>query len=262
MMNVTKIKELYAALIVLFFLSACTGSSTDALNSSGASSPRTAQSQNRSQSKSTTSDVSGLRVVNGLPAPATSRDGQDQLLLVGDILEIDVFQVDELDKTVQIDSSGRVSMPLIGQVEAASKTVASFEQELESRYGVQYLQSPEVTVLVKESVGRQVTLDGEFLTPGVYPTRPGTTLIQAVAQARGLSPLADEDKVFVYRDHMGEKVVAKFNVAEIRAGNAPDPNIYGGDIIVAFKSDEKVAQQNLKDALGVAVNATRVVAPF
>lgn len=259
MMNmIQKIKELHVALIVLFFLSACTGSSTGKLNKSGSPSSRTTQSQNSTN----TTSASGLRIVNNLPAPVNSRDGQDQLLLVGDILEIDVFQVDELDKTVQIDSSGRVSMPLIGQVEAASKTVAGFEQELENRYGVQYLQSPEVTVLVKESVGQQVTLDGEFLTPGVYPTRPGTTLLQAVAQARGLSPVADEDKVFVYRDYQGEKVVAKFNVAEIRSGNALDPKIYGGDVIVAFKSDSKVAQQNLKDALGVAVNATRVVAPF
>ena len=209
-----------------------------------------------------TTQVNGLRVVPSLPAPLNSSGGQDQLLLVGDILEIDVFQVDQLDKTVQIDSRGFVSMPLIGQVQATGKTVSNFELELERLYGVNYLQSPEITVLVKESVGQQVTMDGEFLAPGIYPTNPGTTLLQAVAQARGLSTLADEKKVFVYRDFQGEKVVANFNLADIRAGKISDPRIFGGDVVVAFKSQAKVAAENLKAALGIAVNASRAAAPF
>ena len=178
---------------------------------------------------------------------------------MGDLIEIDVFQVDELDKEVQINASGRISLPLIGQVEAAGKTVAGLESELEKKYGVKHLQSPDITVLVKESRGQQVTLNGEFLTPGIYPTDTSTTLLQAVAQARGLSPLGDPQKIFVFRDFKDKKLVANYNLKKIQQGKNVNPRIYGGDIIVAFSSSAKVAGRNLRESLGVAANAVRAV---
>ena len=200
-----------------------------------------------------------LLVVESLPAPENTRGGADSVLLVGDLLEVSVFQVEELDKTVQIDSSGRVSMPLIGQVAAAGKTVSALESDLERLYGIKHLQSPDISVLVKESKGQQVTLNGEFLTPGVYPSSSNTTLLQAVALARGISLTADSEKIFVYRDFQGKKLVANYNLKKIQQGQAIDPRIYGGDIIVAFSSKTKVVQKNLKESLGVAVNAVRTI---
>ncbi|MEP3525428.1 MAG: polysaccharide biosynthesis/export family protein [Hyphomicrobiales bacterium] len=200
-----------------------------------------------------------LQIVESLPAPENTRGGADSVLLVGDLLEVDVFQVDELDKTVQIDSSGRISMPLIGRVAAAGKTVGALESELERLYEIKHLQSPDIAVLVTESKGQQVTLNGEFLTPGVYPSSSNTTLLQAVALARGLSPIADTGKIFVYRDFQGKKLVANYNLKKIQQGQAIDPKIFGGDIIVAFSSKTKLAQKNLKETLGVAANAVRAI---
>ncbi|MEP2944091.1 MAG: polysaccharide biosynthesis/export family protein [Hyphomicrobiales bacterium] len=205
------------------------------------------------------SDDQSLQIVDKLPAPENTRGGTDSVLLVGDLIEIDVFQVDQLDKEVQIDSSGNISMPLIGRVKAAGKTVATLENDLERIYGIKHLQSPDITVLVKESKGQQVTLNGEFLTPGVYPTSSSTTLLQAVALARGLSPVGDTAKIFVYRDFQGKKLVANYNLKNIQEGKSSNPRIYGGDIIVAFSSKTKVATRTLRTSLGVAANAIRAV---
>ena len=200
-----------------------------------------------------------LLIVQSLPAPENTRGGADSVLLVGDLLEVSVFQVEELDKTVQIDSSGRVSMPLIGQVAAAGKTVSALESDLERLYGIRHLQSPDISVLVKESKGQQVTLNGEFLTPGVYPSSTNTTLLQAVALARGLSPIGDSSKIFVYRDFQGKKLVANYNLMKIQQGQAVDPRIYGGDIIVAFSSKTRVVQKNLRESLGLSLNVLRTI---
>lgn len=208
------------------------------------------------------SQSGNLAIVDVLPAPENTRNGADQLISANDILEIDVFQVDQLDKTVQVDSNGRFSMPLIGAVQAAGKTVSAIESDLEVRYGANYLQSPDITVFVKESAGQKMTLDGEFVKPGVYNTGSTTTLLQAVALASGLTPLSDEKKIFVFRSFGDKKLTKNYNIRDIRAGKISDPRIYGGDVIVAFTSDTKIAARNLREALGAAVNVTRVVTPF
>lgn len=200
----------------------------------------------------------GLSLVADLPAPANTRNGADQLISENDVLEVDVFQVDELDKTVQVDSSGRFSMPLIGAVTAKNKTVSALERELESRYGAKYLQSPDITIFVKESAGQKLTLDGEFVRPGIYPTTANSTLLQAVSQGSGLTKISDDKKVYVFREFDGKKLVSNYNLSDIRQGKAQDPRVYGGDIVVAFPSKTKVAAENLKQALGTALNVSRV----
>ena len=114
-------------------------------------------------------------------------------------------------------------------------------------------------MLVTESKGQQVTLNGEFLTPGVYPSSSNTTLLQAVALARGLSPIGDSSKIFVYRDFQGKKLVANYNLKKIQQGEAVDPRIYGGDIIVAFSSKTRVVQKNLRESLGLSLNVLRTI---
>jgi len=173
-------------------------------------------------------------------------------------LEIDVFQVDSLDKTVRVDSTGRISLPLIGGVAAAGMTLDGLEKELERKYGANYLQSPDISVFLKESTGSSVTVDGQVLKPGVYPVSTGSSLLQVIALAGGFNPIADETKLYVYRQFNDKKLVANYSVKSIREGKLHDPKIYGGDVIVSFSSSSKVAAKNLREALGIAASATRV----
>jgi polysaccharide export outer membrane protein len=198
-----------------------------------------------------------LRVVAELPPPNT-QNGGEQPISANDVLEIDVFQVDTLDRTVQVDAAGNISLPLIGTVKAAGNTARQLEQHIENAYGSNYLQSPDVAIFVKESVGQRVTVDGEVAKAGIYPVSSNSSLLDAIALAGGFRSIADATKVFVYRDYAGAKLVANYNVEMIRSGKKSNPRIYGGDVIVVFTSRSKVAMNNLKEALGVASSATRL----
>ena len=125
-----------------------------------------------------------LRVVEQLPPPQQGADGVSQKIAKNDVLEIDVFQVDELDRTVQVNSSGFISLPLIGEVEAAGKSARELEQNLVQAYGERYLQSPQISVFVKESVGQRVVVDGEVNKAGIYPVTADTTLLAVVVPGR------------------------------------------------------------------------------
>lgn len=203
-----------------------------------------------------------LRVVAYLPPPKNLSGAGGQRISENDILEIDVFKVDELDRTIRVEPSGNVSMPLIGTVKAAGLTVIQFEKTLERRYSQKYLQGAEITVFMKESFGQKLTMDGEFKRPGIYLGTSQTTLMQAVAQAGGLTSLADEQKLYVFRQYPNGKQVANYSISAIRTGKKADPKLYGGDIVVAFASKSKIATRNLRQALGIASSAVRVVAPL
>lgn len=197
-----------------------------------------------------------LRVVSQLPSPQQGADGSAQQIAKNDVLEIDVFQVDELDRTVQVNSRGFISLPLIGEVEAAGKTARGLEQDLIQAYGAKYLQSPQISVFVKESVGQRVVVDGEVNKAGIYPVTADTTLLAVVSQAGGLKRIADPSKIYVYRDYNGEKLVANYSIKNIRSAKQPDPTIYGGDVVVVFSSSSRIAMENLSQILGVATKAT------
>ena len=203
-----------------------------------------------------------LEIVSRLPPPPNTNQGADELIAEGDLLQIDVFQVDELDRDVRVDSRGRISLALIGAVDAKGKTIADLKLEIEKRYGQKYLQNPEVSVFMKESAGLRVTIDGSVRKPGIYPVSSQSTLLQVIALAGGFDELADESKLYVYRDFGDRKLVANYNVKQIREGKLSDPPVYGGDVIVSFQSGGKIAARNLREALGIASSAVRVAAPL
>ena len=192
-----------------------------------------------------------LKLVAELPPPKASRGGNEDVLLSGDVLQMDVFGMDKLGRTVTIDSAGRIQLPLIGSVVAAGKPLAALEREVTSRYARDYLQSPSVGLQLKESNVRRVVVDGDVQRPGAYPVSSRSTLSEALAQAGGFKDIADPKKVFVYRMLDGTKLVANYDTAAIRAGKRSDPRVYSGDVVYVFSSSARVAWQNVKDVLGV-----------
>ena len=203
-----------------------------------------------------------LTVVAELQAPTGRAIGRSAPLAENDLLEIDVFQVDSLDREARIDGQGFISLPLIGAVQAAGLTVSELEQSIEQRYGRDYLQAPEVSVFIKESFGQRVTMDGEFRRPGIIPVTGQSTLLQTVSQAGGLTEIADPDRLFVFREFEQNKQVASYSISAIRRGDRPDPIVYGGDVIVAFPSNAKIAARNLREALGIARSVTSLASPL
>jgi polysaccharide export outer membrane protein len=250
-----RICTLASAAALPLLAAACAGTDATAPLTSAANSPSNTSSY-ASEAPVGTRD-GDLEVVATLPAPAATNNGRDELIAENDLLEVDVFQVDELDRTVRVDSNGRVSLALIGTLDAKGKTIPQLESEIEAKYASNYLQNPEVSLFMKESAGQRVTVDGSVNKPGIYQVSSTTTLLQIIAEAGGFREIADEKKVYVFRQYEGRKLVANYSVADIRTGKKPDPRIFGGDVIVSFDSSAKIAARNLREALGLASGAAR-----
>jgi polysaccharide export outer membrane protein len=163
------------------------------------------------------------------------------LLAPGDVLLVKVFQVDDLEREVRIDNHGRVSLPLIGDVEAAGVEIADLERNVAARYRDGYLKDPQVSIFVREANGQRITVSGAVNEPDIYPlVGANLTLQQALAQAGGVTNVASRRNVVVFRTAQGTKMVARFDLSEIEEGQAPDPEIYDGDIVVVYRSDARL----------------------
>lgn len=158
-----------------------------------------------------------------------------------DLLEISVFGVADLNHQARVNSNGMINVPLVGGVMAGGKTVPELEKELAQQYAEGYLQNPQVSIFVKEYTSQRVTLEGAVNKPGIYPLTGRTTLLQAVAMAEGLDEFADLEGVVLFRHVNGERMAAAFDLAAVRRGDMPDPQVYGDDIIVVERSGSKSA---------------------
>jgi polysaccharide export outer membrane protein len=166
------------------------------------------------------------------PAPAG-----DYRIGPQDTLEIDVFQLNDLNRTVQVDSSGQILLPLLGQVPAAGKTSKELSADIADQLGRKYVKNPQVTVVVKDAQGQRITVDGAVGQPGVYTLTGPTTLMQAVALAKGPdTKLANLHKVTVYRLVGTNRTTSLYDLQAIRDGKNPDPLIFGKDVIVVDQS--------------------------
>jgi len=176
------------------------------------------------------------------PAPAvTYREATEYRLGAQDLLEISVFRVPDLSRTVRVNSNGEISLPLIGNVHAGGRSIAELEQELAARYADGFIKDPQVTIFVKEFASQRVTVEGAIEKPGVYPLSGATTLLQTIAMAGDLAPLADLDGVVLFRYIDGVKMAAVYDMRALRAGQIEDPAIHGGDLVVVEQSSSKTA---------------------
>jgi polysaccharide biosynthesis/export protein len=179
-----------------------------------------------------------------------SNDGDYKISSL-DILQVAIFQVPDLTRTVRVDEAGFVSLPLVGQVRVRGKTMLQAQEDIAARYGKSYLQSPQVSLsLVKSS--QRVTVSGAVRGPTVLSLDTPLTLTMAIAQSGGVNDLANADRVHIARI-TGEQVDdSVFNLKEIQAGKAPNPALRGGDIVVVEESNARLVLKEVKDVLPLA----------
>ena len=160
-----------------------------------------------------------------------------------DTVTVKVFKAPDLSADYEVDLTGHISLPLIGEVEAANLTTAQLDQRLTQMLGQKYFQNPDVSVGVKASTKRSVTVDGAVKQAGSFPVAGNTSLMQAVALAGGTTEDANAHRVAVFRTIAGKRQAAAFDLTAIRRGQAPDPQVYAGDIVVVDGSSIKAAQK-------------------
>ena len=166
-----------------------------------------------------------------------------------DKLSIKVFKMEDLTGDYDVDLAGNISLPLIGQLKAANLTTEQLDDQLTSKLGDKYLEHPDVSVAIKSSTAHVVTVDGAVKEAGSFPLGGPTSLIRAIAMAKGTTEDANARRVAVFRTVGGQRQAAAVDLTSIRRGEAPDPEIFPGDIIVVDGSRVKSVQKQLLQSI-------------
>lgn len=182
-----------------------------------------------------------------MPAPRSTASARDYRIGTEDLLEVQVFGVDQLSRTVRVNSMGFVSLPLIGNVEVGGFTAQEAEALIAARLAEAYLQNPQVSLFIKEFTNQRVTVEGAVNKPGIYPLRGETTLLRTIAMAGGQGGLSDMSQVMLFRSGAnGKRDAQVFDVERIRRGEIDDPKVVNDDVVVVNRSPNRVV---MKDSL-------------
>jgi len=126
-----------------------------------------------------------------------------------DLLEISVFDVDELDQTVRVADDGSITMPLLGRLEVAGLTKAELEASIARLLADRYVRDPQVTVFVKEFTSRRVAVSGAVKKPGTYEMLGTKTLLEMISLAGGLDyEMGKKIIIFRRQDDGGTKRIS------------------------------------------------------
>lgn len=169
----------------------------------------------------------------------------DTFIGPGDRMEFKVFGISEMDRTVRVDNNGRISLPLIGEVPASGRPLAELRHDIEMRLRARYLQNPSVSLEIIESVSQRFVVDGGVRNPGMFQVIGNQTLMQAIAQANGLTETGRASEVVVFRTINGQQHAAHFNLADIRGGRAADPLIFANDRIIVGNDNSRALIREL-----------------
>jgi polysaccharide biosynthesis/export protein len=169
----------------------------------------------------------------------------------GDKLRVTVFQEDSLSGDFQVEDNGQIDYPIIGLVEAQGMTPSELSRHISDRLREKALRKPDVQVALVERAQGTITIEGAVNQPGVVPIAGPTTLIQAVALARGTHEDADPSKVVVFRKVKGQRMAAAFDLRAIRRAEANDPTIYPNDIVVVSAGSNSKLLENVLRAIPI-----------
>ena len=151
---------------------------------------------------------------------------------IGDVVEIAVWKNPDLTVTVPVRPDGRISVPLLGDVQASGMTPLALKQTLTEGFR-QYITAPGVSVIIKEIRSQKIFITGEVAKAGSYDLQPHTKLMQALALAGGLTPYA-KGRVVVLRDSQGRERRFEIDLGGIINGRHPQDNLLlqAGDTLI------------------------------
>jgi polysaccharide biosynthesis/export protein len=150
-----------------------------------------------------------------------------------DVLRIDVWKEAELTRTVPVRPDGKISLPLLNDVQAAGLTPRELSSVITEGLK-KFINSPQVTVTVSEINSRRVYVTGEVSHAGAFPLLPNMTVLQALSSSGGFTQFAKTKAIYVLRIEDGKQVKHAFNYKEVLAGRKQEENIAlePGDVIV------------------------------
>ena len=169
--------------------------------------------------------AAGASVANTVTPPGGR--AHDNTFVIGndDVLSINVWKEPEFTQSIPVRSDGKISLPLIGEIQAAGKTPLQLEQDLTTRLKT-YITDPEVTVMVSKINSQKFNILGRVVKPGSYPMSSTTTVLDALAAAGGFQDFAKQKDVYILREKPGGgEVRLPFNYKDVIRGKHPEQNI-------------------------------------
>jgi polysaccharide export outer membrane protein len=195
-----------------------------------------AQQDKKNDAKETT--VAAARIDSATPAASKTAPiaaTTDAAYVIGpeDMLDISVWKEPDVSRVVPVRPDGRISLPLINDVQAAGLSPQQLAGSVSEKLK-KYLNEPQVTVIVTAINSQRVFVVGEVLRAGAFPMLPGMTVLQALSSAGGFTTFADVKKIHVVRLRNGKQIEIPFNYRDVLKGDNSEQNIKleAGDTIV------------------------------
>jgi polysaccharide export outer membrane protein len=158
---------------------------------------------------------------------ASATKAHDDSFVIGndDVLAINVWKEPDVSRSIPVRSDGKISLPLVGEVQATGRTPLKLEQEIAARLK-NYIAEPEVTVIVQQINSQKFNVLGMVNKPGSYMISNSATVLDAIALAGGFRDFAKQKSIYVLRQNAdGSQTRLPFNYKEVVKGKNPAQNI-------------------------------------
>jgi polysaccharide biosynthesis/export protein len=169
------------------------------------------------------------------PAAAPNPTDAERNYVIGpaDVLNIDVWKQPDVSRTLPVRPDGKISLPLLEDIQAAGLTPLQLEATISARL-IKFVNNPQVTVIVTQVNSQRVYVLGQAMHPGPYPLLPDMTVLQAIAGAGGLAQFAKDKDIYVLRTVNGHQERYPFNYRLALNGKNTQQNIAlkSGDTVV------------------------------
>lgn len=191
----------------------------------------TAQAQDKAANKQTAAEHPTSASAQAPHKPAT--DDPNYVIGAQDVLDISVWKEPDLSRSVPVRPDGKISLPLLNDVQAAGLTPSELTAQITAGLN-KFINNPQVTVIVSQINSQRIYILGEVARPGAFALLPGMTVLQALSDAGGLTPFANSKKIYVMREQNGKRDKLLFNYKEVLDGKRPEQNVdlKPGDTIV------------------------------
>jgi polysaccharide export outer membrane protein len=158
---------------------------------------------------------------------STAAKPHDDSFVIGndDVLAVNVWKEPDISRSIPVRSDGKISLPLVGEVQATGRTPLKLEQEIASRLK-NYISEPEVTVIVQQINSQKFNILGQVTRPGSYVITNSATVLDAIAVAGGFRDFAKQKSIYILRQNVdGSQTRIPFNYKEVVKGQNPAQNI-------------------------------------
>jgi len=177
--------------------------------------------------------ISPMTEAQAAAAQAVPPDQEKYLLGPEDAIEISVWKEPELTKQLVVRPDGKITYPLIGEVQAAGLSVKALQTEISKRLE-KYVTDANVTVILLKAQYYKIYVTGKVNKPGDFVVGRPTTVMQAIAMAGGLTPFASPGSIAVLRNTGGKEEIYPFDYKAVARGQSLEQNriLLPGDVIV------------------------------